>query len=82
MLSCLSHARLFVTPWTIARQTPLSKQFSGQEGWSGLLLPPRGDLPDSGIEAASLVSPALAGGLFITSPSWEVPGQHFPSSCR
>jgi len=28
-----------------------------------------GDLPDAGIEPASLVSPALAGGLFITAPS-------------
>ena len=33
-------------------------------------LPP-GDLPDSGIEPLSPVSPASAGGFFTTSASWE-----------
>ena len=28
--------RLFSTPWTIARQAPLSMEFSRQEYWSGL----------------------------------------------
>ena len=27
----LSHARLFVTPWTVAHQAPLSMEFSRQE---------------------------------------------------
>ena len=27
----------FVTPWTVARQAPLSMEFSRQEYWSGLL---------------------------------------------
>ena len=45
--------------------------FSRQEYWSGLLCPPLGDLPDPGIEPASLMSPALAGGLFTTSATWE-----------
>ena len=31
----------------------------------------QGDLPDPGIEPASLASPALAGGFFTTSTSWE-----------
>ena len=31
----------------------------------------QGDLPDPGIKLASLVSPALAGGLFTTSTTWE-----------
>ena len=43
--------------------------FSGQESWRGLPFPPSGDLPDPGIEPTSLVSPALAGGFFITAPS-------------
>ena len=30
-----------------------------------------GDLPDPGIKPASLVSPALAGGFFTTSSTWE-----------
>ena len=32
----LSHVRLFVTPWTVALQTPLSTEFSRQECWSRL----------------------------------------------
>ena len=38
------------TPWTVARQAPLSMGFSRQEYWSRLLFPPPGDLPDSGIK--------------------------------
>ena len=34
-------------------------------------MPSSGDLPDSGIEPASLMSPALAGGFFTTSATWE-----------
>ena len=34
----LSHVRLFVTPWTVAYQAPLSMGFSRQEYWSGLPL--------------------------------------------
>ena len=45
--------------------------FSRQEDWSGLPFPPAGDLPDPGIEPASLTSPALAGGFFTTSAVWE-----------
>ena len=59
----LSSGRIFVTPWTIARQAPLSMGFSRQEYKSGLPYPPPGDLPDPGIEP---VSPALAGGFFTT----------------
>ena len=33
--------------------------------------PPRGDLTDPGIQSKSLVSPALAGGFFTTSATWE-----------
>ena len=39
-----------VIPWTVALQAPLSMEFSRQEGWSGLLFPSPGDLPDPGIE--------------------------------
>ena len=45
--------------------------FPRQEDWSGLPLPSPGDLPDPGIEPAPLASPALAGGLFATSTTWE-----------
>ena len=47
-------------------------EFSRQEYWSGLPFPSPGDLPDPGIETASLVSPALAGRFFTTRATWEV----------
>ena len=42
--------------------------FSRQEYWSGLPLPPPGDLPDPGIEAMFPASPALADRFFTTEP--------------
>ena len=62
----LIHVRLFATPWTVAHQAPLSMEFSRQEDGSGLPFPSPGDLPDPGIQPASLVSPALAGGFFTS----------------
>ena len=53
-------------PWTMARQEPLSMEFSRKEYWSGLPFPSPGDLPNPGIEPVSLASPALAGRLFTT----------------
>ena len=53
VLSCI---RFFVMLWTVACQAPLSMGSSRQEYWSGLPCPPPEDLPDSGMEAASLVS--------------------------
>ena len=44
---------------------------SWQEHWSGLPFPPQADLPNPGIEPASPKSPALAGGFFTTSTTWE-----------
>ena len=40
-----------------------------QEYWSRLPFPSSGDLPDTGIEPASLISPALAGIFFTIEPS-------------
>ena len=57
-----SRVRLFVTPWTVARQAPLSMGFFRQEYWNGLPCSPPGDLPVPGIKPASLMSPALAAG--------------------
>ena len=69
----LSHVHLFMTPWTVAHQAPLSMWISRQEYWSGLPFPSPGDLPDPGIEPESLVSPALAGGFFTTEPPGKPP---------
>ena len=52
-------------------QAPLSMGFSRQEYWSGLPFPPPGDLPNLGIEPASLMSPALVNRFFTTSATWE-----------
>jgi len=43
----------FASPWTVARQSPLSMEFSRQEYWRGLPFPSPGDLPNSGIEPVS-----------------------------
>ena len=64
----LSHVQLFVTPWTVAHQAPLSKGFPRQECWSGLPLPSPGDLPNARIEPPS---PASGGRFFTTSTTWE-----------
>ena len=58
------------TPWMVALQSPLSKLFSRQY-WSGLPFPPPGNLPDPGIEPASLMSPTLEGGFFTISTNRE-----------
>ena len=50
IVKSLSHVQLFVTPWTVAHQAPLSMGFSRQENWSGLPFPPPGDLPYPGID--------------------------------
>ena len=65
----LSHSVMSdsVTLWTVAHQAPLPMEFSRQEYWSGLPVPPPGDLPNPGIEPVSLMSPALADRLFTTS---------------
>ena len=53
MLSHFSHVQLFVTPWTVASQAPLSMGFPRQEYWSGLPFSSLGDLPNLGIKTAS-----------------------------
>ena len=60
---------LFVTPWTVAHQAPLSMAFPRQEYWTWLPFPSPGDFPDSGTEPAS---PTLAG-KFFTAESPGIP---------
>ena len=80
MLSCFSSVHLFATPWAVALQAPLSMGFSRQEDWSGLPFPPPGDLPSPGTEPMSLTSPALAGGFFTGSATWE--SQRYITECN
>ena len=65
------YIRFFVTLWTVSHQVPLSMGFSWQEYCSEWPCPPPGDLPNPGIKPRSPMSPALAGGFFTTSATWE-----------
>ena len=51
LLRCV---QLFETPMTVAQKAPLSMEFSRQEYQSGLPFPSPGDIPNPGIELASL----------------------------
>ena len=63
LLNC---AQLFVTPWTVGHQAPLSMEFSRQKYMSGLpFLSPR-DLLDPRNKPKSPVSSALTDEFFIT----------------
>ena len=52
----------------IAHKAPLSMGFSRQEYWSGLPCPPLENLPDPGIEPASLATPTLQADSLPLSP--------------
>ena len=67
LLSCVP---LFVTPWPVACQAPLSMGFSRQEYWSGLPFPCPGDLLNPGVEPGS---PALQADSLPSEP----PGKPF-----
>ena len=66
-LSCvfshISRVWLSVTPWTIARQAPLSTGFSKQKYCGGLPFPSPGDLPNLGMKPGS---PALQADSLLT----------------
>ena len=59
--SCLT----CVTPWTVARQPPLSMGFSRPEHWRGVPCPPPGDLPHPEIQPRS---PALQADSLLLEP--------------
>ena len=67
----LSHVRLCATPWTVARQAPLSIGVSRQEYWSGLPFPSPGDLPNPGIEPQS---PTLQADVLTSEPPGKPKG--------
>ena len=70
-VTVLSQFRLFVTPWTVDPQAPLSMDFSRPEYWSALSCPPPGYLPNLGTKRESLVSPELADRFFTNCATWE-----------
>ena len=60
----LSCVQLFVTPWTVALQAPLSMGLFRQEYWNRLSFPFSVYLPNPQIESTAPVAPALAGKFF------------------
>ena len=71
VLSRFSHVWLFVTPWTVARQAPLSVDFPGKNGGVGCHALLQGIFLTQGLNSHLFMSPALAGGFFTTSTTWE-----------
>ena len=65
VVGLVSDVQLFGTPWTVVHQAPSSMRFPRQEYWSGLPFLLQGDLSNTGIKP---LSPALAGGFFVTEP--------------
>ena len=61
--------------------SPLSMEFSRLEYWNGWPFPSPGDLTHPGIEPASLTSPALAGGFFTSSATWEAHDHKVAQKC-
>ena len=88
VLSCSVVSHSSVTPWTVARQAPLSMGFPRQEYWSGLPFPSSRDFPDPGFKPTSLPFPTLAGGFLTTGATWEAPSascevaQSCPTLCN
>ena len=66
--SLLSSVWLFVTPWTVACQSPLSMKFSRQEYWSGWPFSSPGNFPNPGIKPGS---PALQIDSLPCEPPWK-----------
>ena len=67
----LSRVSDFLRPHGLEPTRLLYPWDSPGKNWSGLPCPPPGDLPDPGIEPASLMFPALEGGFFTTGVTWE-----------
>ena len=80
VLSLFSHVGLFVTPWTVARQAPLSMGFSRQEYWSGLPCPPPRHLPWPRDLTPLCCISCLAGKIFTTEPPGKPPYQWYISA--
>ena len=61
----LNRVQLFVTPWTLALQAPLSVEFPRQEYWGGLPFPSPRNLPNPRIK---LRPPALQADSLLSEP--------------
>ena len=79
VLNHFNCVQLSATLKTVAHQAPLSMKILQARILEWLPCPSPGDLPDPGIKPLSFMSPALAGGFFPPSATWEV---HEESFCR
>ena len=66
-----SHVCLFISPWTVAHQSPLSMGFPRQEYWSRLPFPLSGYPPNPGTEPMSPMPPVVADRFITTSAIWK-----------
>ena len=65
MKMLITNVRLFVAPWALAHQAPLSMGLFRQEYWSGLPFSSPGYLPNPGMEPRS---PALHADCLLSEP--------------
>ena len=81
LFSRFSHVRLSETPWTIARQAPLSVGFPRQEYWRGLPFPSPGDLSIFPRDWPHVS--CIAGRFFTTGPPGKTTAslKRIPSFC-
>ena len=71
MLSRFSRVQLFATLWTVSPPGSSVLGILQARALEWVAMPSSGDLPDAGIEPASLVSPTLQAGALPT----ELPGK-------
>ena len=71
VLNLFSRIQLFATLWTVAHQPPLSMGFSRQETGVHCHFLLQGIFPTQGSNPHLFRSPALTGGFFTTSTTWE-----------
>ena len=69
--SVVSRVQLFATLWTVAHQLLCSWDFPGKNTGVGCHFLLQGNLPDPGIKSMFPETPALAGGFFTISATWE-----------
>ena len=74
VVKLFSRVRIFVIPWTVAHQAPLSVEFSRQEYWTRLPFPSPRYLPNPGIKPRS---PALRADALPSEPPGNLP----PKKC-
>ena len=67
----LSRVRLFVTPWIVTHQAPLSMEFFRREYWNGLPFPPPGDLPHPGIEPTFYFTSCICRQILYRWATWK-----------